>query len=74
MLEDVRPISIVGSLYNFVAKVLAKKLGSMTDKFMSPNQSGFLKGRMLVDEVVIVIEVIDLSKHARKACLIFKVR
>jgi hypothetical protein len=48
------PISLIGSLYKLIAKVLASTLASVMDKIISPNQSAFLKGRQLVDGVVAV--------------------
>lgn len=40
--------------------------------FISPNQSAFFKGRLLVDRVVVVNEFVDLAKKSKKYCLIFK--
>lgn len=40
---------------------------------ISYNQLIFLKGRLLVDGVVVVNDVIELGRHAKKVCLIFKV-
>ena len=67
---DFRPISLLGSLYKLVAKVLAGKLASVMDKLVSSNQFASIKGCQLVDGVVAVNEIIDV---ARKECLIFKV-
>jgi hypothetical protein len=36
-------------------------------------QSAFIKGRNLVDGVLVVNEVVDLAKKSGKECLIFKV-
>jgi hypothetical protein len=43
------------------------------DSVISSNQSAFIKGRNLVDGVVIVNEVVDWAKKAKKDCLIIKV-
>lgn len=43
------------------------------NKLNSINQSTFLKRRLLVDGVVVVIEVIDVVTRIKKTCLIFKV-
>jgi hypothetical protein len=72
-IEDFRPISLLGSLYKLVAKVLAGRLASVMDKLISFNQSAFIKGRQLVDGVVAVNEIIDVARKSRKECLIFKV-
>jgi hypothetical protein len=39
----------------------------------SKNQSAFIKGRLLVDGVLVINEVVDWVKKAKKKCLIFKV-
>lgn len=61
-LGDFRSISLVGSLYKTIFKVLVARLSSVIDKLISSNQSVFLKGRLLVDTVVVVNEFIDLVK------------
>lgn len=43
------------------------------DKLIRPNQTAFLKGRLLVDSVVAIKEVVNLSKIFKKDCVIFKV-
>ncbi|GAU18134.1 hypothetical protein TSUD_248350 [Trifolium subterraneum] len=40
---------------------------------ISKNQSAFLKGRLLVDGVLAINEVVDWVKKAKKECLVFKV-
>lgn len=72
-LGDFRPISLLGSLYKLVAKVLAGRLAPVMDKIISSNQFAFIKGRQLVDGVVAVNEIIDFARKAKKDCLIFKV-
>jgi len=65
-------ISLLGSLYKLVDKVSASRLASMMDKIISSNQYVFLKGRQLVDGVVVVNQVVDLAKKSKQDCLIFK--
>jgi hypothetical protein len=72
-LGDFRPISLLGSLYKLIAKVLASRLATVMDSLVAPNQSAFIKGRNLVDGVLVVNEVVDLAKKQRRECLIFKV-
>jgi hypothetical protein len=72
-LKDYRPISLLGSLYKLLAKVLARRLASVLNSVISPTQSAFLKGRNLVDGVLVVNELVDYAKKAKKDCLIFKV-
>jgi hypothetical protein len=72
-LKDFRPISLLGSLYKLLANVLARRLASVMNSIISPSQSAFLKSRHLVDGVLVVNEVVDYAKKAKKECLIFKV-
>jgi len=72
-LKDFRPISFLGCLYKLLAKVLARRLASVVNSIIYPSQSAFLKGRHLVDGVLVVNELVDYVKKANKECLIFKV-
>ena len=72
-LKDFRPISLLGSLYKLLAKVLARRLAGIMNSIISSSQSTFLKGRHLVDGGLVVNELVDFAKKAKKECLIFKV-
>ncbi|GAU34591.1 hypothetical protein TSUD_15060 [Trifolium subterraneum] len=72
-LGDFRPISLLGCFYKLVAKVLTKRLSTVMDSLTSKNQSAFLKGRLLVDGVLAINEVVDWVKKTKKECLVFKV-
>lgn len=45
----------------------------MMNSIISKSQSAFLKGRHLVDGVLVVNEVVDLAKKSKRQCLILKV-
>jgi hypothetical protein len=72
-LGEFRPISLLGCLYKLIAKVLAARLAKVMDSLVATTQSAFVKGRNLVDGVMVVNEVIDLAKKTGKACLVLKV-
>ncbi|KAK2397838.1 hypothetical protein QL285_059374 [Trifolium repens] len=72
-LGDFRPISLLGCLYKLVAKVLTARLAKVIGALIPNSQSAFIKGRQLVDGVVVVNEVIDFAKKFKRECLIFKV-
>ena len=44
-LRDFRPISLVGSLYKWLAKVLANRLKKVVGKVVSKAQGAFVEGR-----------------------------
>jgi len=72
-LKDSRPISLLGCLYKLLAKVLARRLAFVMNEIISHSESAFLKGRNLVDGVLVVNELVDYAKKWKKEWLIFKV-
>jgi hypothetical protein len=60
-------------LYKLLAKVLVGRLARVVGELIPYTQSAFIKGRQLVDGVVVANEVIDFAKKMGKECLIFKV-
>lgn len=43
--QDYRPISLVGSVYKILSKVLANRMSSVMTKIISKSQNAFVKGR-----------------------------
>ena len=58
-LIDFRPISLVGSLYKLLSKVLANRLKKVISKVVSPTHNAFVEGRQILDASLIANEVID---------------
>ena len=44
-IKDFRPISIVGSVYKLLSKVLANRLRRVMDNFISESQNSFVGGK-----------------------------
>ncbi|MCI32863.1 transposon TX1 putative protein, partial [Trifolium medium] len=63
-LGDYRPISLLGCLYKIMAKVLTNRLAKVMNVLIASNQSAFIKGRNLVDGVLVVNEIVDLAKRS----------
>jgi len=61
-LKEFRPISLLGCLYKILAKVFAGRLAKVMNSVISKSQSAFLKGRHLVDGVLIANEVVEMAR------------
>nr|GFC46631.1 RNA-directed DNA polymerase, eukaryota, reverse transcriptase zinc-binding domain protein [Tanacetum cinerariifolium] len=73
MVKDFRPISLIGSVYKIVAKILANRLVLLLGGLVSDTQSAFLKERQILDGPFILNEVIQWCKKKKKQSMIFKV-
>jgi len=72
-LNDFRPISLVGSMYKILAKVLANRLRLVIGSVISDVQSPFIKGRQILDDILIANEIVDEVRKKKKELLLFKV-
>ena len=58
-IKDFRPISLVGSIYKLLSKVLANRLGVVLDSLISKTQNSFVGGRQILGSVLIANECLD---------------
>jgi len=72
-LNEFRPISLVGSLYKILAKILANRLRQVIGSVVSDAQSAFVKDRQIFDGILIANEVVDEARKSKKDLLLFKV-
>ncbi|GAU35134.1 hypothetical protein TSUD_394590 [Trifolium subterraneum] len=72
-LNDFRPISLVGSIYKILAKVLANRLGLVIGSVISESQTVFIRDMQILDGLLIANEVVDEARRSKKELLLFKV-
>ena len=69
-IRDFRPISLVGSVFNILAKVLAYWLRGLLDGLVSKSQNGFVGGRQILDSVMVANECVDSHNRSKIASVI----
>ncbi len=52
-------------MYKIISKVMVHRLQGIVNKIISPNQSAFLKGRLISDNILIAHECMHYLKSKR---------
>ena len=71
-IKDFKPISLVGSLYKLLAKVLANRLKKVMSRLVNLAQNVFVEGRQILDAPLIANEVIDSILRRKKKGVLYK--
>ena len=70
--KDFRPITLIGSLYKLVSKVLTNRLKTMMENLISESQNPFVRGRQILDSVLVANESLDSHIKSGKLEIICK--
>lgn len=70
--SDFRPISLIGSIYKIIAKVLASRLQSVMLCILSESQFAFTRGRQIADYIMIANEVADAMMKREEGGIMLK--
>lgn len=73
VVKDFRPISLIGSFYKIIAKILANRLSMVISDIISDVQSAFVSNRQILDGPFILNELISWCKYHKTKAMIFKV-
>ncbi|GJR63237.1 RNA-directed DNA polymerase, eukaryota, reverse transcriptase zinc-binding domain protein [Tanacetum coccineum] len=68
-----RPISLIGSLYKIIAKILANRLVGVLSELVDEVQSAFVANRQILDGPFILNELIQWCKSKKRQTMVFKV-
>ena len=72
-LGDFRPISLIGCYYKIITKILAERVKRVVGLVVGDVQNAFIKGRFILDGVIIANETMTYLKRMKEKSLIFKV-
>lgn len=61
-------------MYCILAKLFANRIKKVIGSLISTSQSTFIKGRQMLDGVLVINEVVDFAKMKKNECLLFKVK
>ncbi|GJQ92932.1 RNA-directed DNA polymerase, eukaryota [Tanacetum coccineum] len=73
LVKDFRPISLIGSVYKIIAKILANRLVSVLGDLVNEIQSAFVADRQILDGPFILNELVQWCKSKKKQSMVFKV-
>ncbi|GJX53043.1 RNA-directed DNA polymerase, eukaryota [Tanacetum coccineum] len=73
MVKDYRPISLIGSFYKIIAKILSNRLVNVIGNLVNEIQSAFVAERQILDGPFILNEVLSWCRKKKKNAFIFKV-
>ncbi|GKC24100.1 RNA-directed DNA polymerase, eukaryota, partial [Tanacetum coccineum] len=72
MVKDFRPISLIGSFYKIIAKILSNRLCIVMPDLISDVQTAFISKRQILDGPFILNELISWCKYHKIKAMIFK--
>lgn len=71
--SDLRPINLSNFVNQVISRVVHYRLEKFLPRLISANQSGFVKGRSIIENVLLTQEIAsDITKRGKPANIIIK--
>jgi hypothetical protein len=71
-MKHFRPISLINCSFKIFSKVMTGRLGGVSQRLVSHNQSAFIKGRYILESVVTAHEVVHSVHKSQQPGIILK--
>lgn len=65
-IQQYRPICLLNCIYKLITKTLTSRLEKVADKLIHSNQTAFMKGRNIMNGIIILHEIIHETKKENK--------
>ena len=70
LLKNWRPVALLNTDYKILAKVLANRLKPHIDKLIHPDQTGYIKGRYIGENIRTVDDIVEYFRRTNKSGII----
>ena len=71
LLTNWRPISLLNTDYKIATKSIANRVKTILSSIISPNQTGFIKGRYIGENIRLLFEALDHAEEEHTPALLF---
>ena len=71
LLENLRPVSLLNTDYKILTKTIAKRLEKVLPKIINSDQTGYVKGRFIGENVRLIQDVMFFTEYTKTPGLLY---